>query len=163
MSSVGPSLATPGEANNYHAAFVARLAASFAHVTGRNLIAEAGLDLGDLGLSAWLGDFALLSHRGGPDAVLNYGNAFALRLWDYDWDSFITVPSAATAPSAVTPARDLLMQKVHHDNFVSGYSGERISRTGRRFIIQDVTVWRLLEETGGCFGMAAFFRRARDL
>ena len=163
MSAVGPSLAAPGEGNNYHAAYVARLAASFAHVTGRSLIAEARLDPADVGRSAWLGDFALLSHRGGPDAVLNYGNAFALRLWDYDWDSFITVPSAATAPSAVTPARDLLMQKVHHDNFVSGYCGERVSRTGRRFMIEDVTVWRLLEEAGGCFGMAAFFKRYRYL
>jgi hypothetical protein len=60
-------------------------------------------------------------------------------------------------------ARDFLMQKVRRDNFVCGYSGERIDQTGRRFLIEDVTVWRLLDGAGNSFGMAAFFRRYRYL
>jgi hypothetical protein len=41
----------------------------------------------------------------------------------------------------------------------AGYSGHLVSRTGRLFLIQDVTLWRLLEESGENFGVRAFFRR----
>ena len=163
MSFPGPSLAAPSEENGYQSVFIARLVESFARVTGKNLIEAAGLDPRALGRSAYFGDFALLSHRGGAEAVLNYGNAFSLRLWECDWDTFTSTPSAATAPAEVSGARDLLMQKVGRENFVSGYCGERISRTGRRFVIKDVTVWRLLDEAENSFGMAAFFRQVRNL
>ena len=163
MSFPGPCLPAPDEENDYHALFVARVVEAFARVTAKSLVDEAGLDPDALGRSAYFGDFALLCHRGGADAVLNYGNAFALRLWQCDWSSFVTTPSAATTPMEVSGARDLLMQKVSRDNFVRGYSGERIDRTGRRFLIQDVTVWRLLDAAGNSFGMAAFFRRYRYL
>jgi hypothetical protein len=163
MSFPGPSLAAPSEENDYQNAFITRLVRSFARVTGGDLVAEAGLEPKALGRSAYFGDFALLSHRGGADAVLNYGNAFSLRLWECDWDAFTSTPSAATAPQEVSGARGLLMQKVSRDNFVSGYCGERISRTGRRFLIEDVTVWRLLDEAENSFGMAAFFRQVRYL
>jgi hypothetical protein len=55
------------------------------------------------------------------------------------------------------------MQKVARDGFVSGYQGRRVSRTGRLFLIRNVTVWRLLEPDGGSFGVAAFFRDVQYL
>jgi hypothetical protein len=161
--SLGPALSLPGENNDYHALFVARVVRSFEQVTGKSLMREAGLDPRALGRSAWSGDFALLTHRGDARAVLNYGNALALRLWEMDWDTFTATPSGDTAPGEASAARDLLMEKVAKDNFVTGYSGERISRRGRRFLIKDVTVWRLLDEKGASFGMAAFFRQFRYL
>src|SRR3569833_3193803 len=91
-------LAMPDVANSYQDEFVAREALSFAHVTGRDLFAEAGIDPVSPGESAWSGDFALLTHRGDPDAMLNFGNRFALDLWECDWDRFIRTPSRATAP-----------------------------------------------------------------
>ena len=160
---LGPLLAAPAPENNYQAAFVARVADAFVRVTGKNLITEATLDPMALGKSAWAGDFALLTHRGDERATLNYGNRFALGLWEMDWSSFIATPSGDTAPHNASTARDLLMEKVSKDNFVTGYEGERISRSGRRFLIEDVTVWRLLDEQGQSFGMAAFFRRFRYL
>lgn len=53
------------------------------------------------------------------------------------------------------------MQKVARDNFVRGYSGRRISRKGRLFVIDDVTIWRLLDDNGHAFGVGAFFRTVR--
>ncbi len=161
--SIGPSLSLPAETNDYHAGFIARVAQSFHQVTGRSLLNEAGLDPKALGRSAWFGDFALLTHRGDPGAVLNYGNEFALKLWEMDWNSFTATPSADTAPRNASAGRDLLMEKVARQNYVSGYAGERVSRTGRRFLIENATVWRLLDDRGGSFGMAAFFRRFRYL
>jgi hypothetical protein len=161
--SIGPTLSLPGENNGYHADFIARVAQSFHHVTGRSLLEEAALDPKALGLSAWFGEFALLTHRGDAGAVLNYGNRFALKLWEMDWNSFTATPSSNTAPHDASAGRDLLMEKVARENHVSGYAGVRISRSGRRFVIEDVTVWRLLDDKGGSFGMAAFFRRFRYL
>jgi len=51
------------------------------------------------------------------------------------------------------------MDQVLSRGFVAGYSGERVSRTGRRFLIQDATVWRLRDKDCTPFGVAAFVPR----
>ncbi len=155
--SIGPVLAMPGEENDYQDAFVQKALASHARVTGRPLL--PGLK----GQDVWSGDFALLTHRGDPQAMLNYGNTFALGLWGCDWQQFTATPSSATAPDDDRALREAMMQQVVRDGFVSGYEGRRVSRTGRPFLIQDVTIWRLLEENGDSFGVAAFFSRYRHL
>jgi len=158
---IGPFLTPPGENNDWHSAFLARVAASFARVTGGNL----GLDIHapDLGRKIYSADFALLTHRGDGQATLNYGNGLALRLWECDWEGFTAMPSRATAPGDASTARDELMAKVARDNFVTGYSGKRISARGRLFLIRNVTVWRLLDEAGASFGVGAFFREYEQL
>lgn len=153
---LGPILALPTEANDFQDAYIRRVAASFARVTGAPL-RPSGLS----GRAFWLGDFALLTHRGDDQATLNYGNEFALRLWEASWAEFTATPSAATAPREDHTSRDAVMQKVARDNFVRGYSGRRISRKGRPFIIQDVTIWRLLDENGAAFGVGAVFSNVR--
>ncbi len=153
----GPVLAAPGEENDFHDAFVQKVLASHVCVTGRPLLPDLS------GRDVWSGDFALLTHRGDPRAMLNYGNHFALDLWECDWDQFTATPSSATAPEEGRAAREAMMQQVIQNGFVTGYSGRRISRTGRLFLIQDVTIWRLLEESGESFGVAAFFRRYQRL
>jgi hypothetical protein len=160
---IGPPLTHPGEDNDYQNVFVARAVESFARVTGRDLVQETGLDRTQLGRGAWFGDFALLTHRGDERAMLNYANAFALRLWECNWDALVSSPSAATAPEGDHESRDHLLEKVGRDNFVSGYSGRRMSFKGRLFLIQDVTVWRLLDAAGTPFGVGAFFRQYRYL
>lgn len=155
--SIGPALAMPGEENDFHDAFVQKVLASHLRVVGRPLL--DGLS----GRDVWSGDFVLLTHRGDPEAILNYGNAFALRLWACDWQQFTATPSSATAPQEGRAERAAMMQQVVRDGFVAGYEGRRVSRTGRPFLIQDVTIWRLLEENGESFGIAAFFRQYRQL
>lgn len=151
--SFGPVLAMPGEENDFQDAFVRKVLASHLRVTGQPLL--AGLTAREI----WSGDFALLTHRGDPQAMLNYGNTFALDLWECDWPQFTATPSSATAPADDRAARERMMRQVVRDGFVAGYEGRRVSRTGRPFLIQDVTIWRLLEENGESFGVAAFFRR----
>jgi hypothetical protein len=160
---IGPVLAMPDAANGFQDDFVARVARSFAHVTRRDLFAEAGIDPAAPGISAWSGTFALLTHRGDADAMLNYGNPVALDLWECDWDQFIRPPSRATAPDDDVEERTAMMNKVARTGFVSGYQGRRISRSGKLFLIRDVTVWQLREPSGDSFGVAAFFRDYRCL
>lgn len=155
--SFGPVLAMPGEENDFQNTFLQKVLASHLCVVGKPLL--AGLH----GRDVWSGDFALLTHRGDPQAMLNYGNAFALRPWEFDWDQFSATPSSATAPEEGRAAREEMMQQVIQNGFVTGYSGQRISRTGRLFLIQDVTIWRLLEESGESLGVGAFFRHYQYL
>lgn len=154
---LGPILDLPSARNRYQQDFIVRLADAYRRVTGRDLAQAAGLDPMALGESAWRGEFALLAHRGGADAILNYGNLFAQRLWACDWERFTSLPSRATAPEAGRAARAAMMEQVMRAGFVSGYDGERVATDGCRFIIGDVTVWRLCD-AGGDFGVAAFFR-----
>jgi len=51
---------------------------------------------------------------------------------------------------------------VAQKGFVTGYRGLRISRSGRRFWIQDGVVWQLMNEIGITLGQAAVFRSWRD-
>ena len=160
---IGPALSLPGEDNDFHNEFVARVGRSFGRVTGRDFFADTGIDPKNAGRGAWAGSFALLTHRGDEKAMLNYANPFAMRLWECGWDALVSSPSSATAPAQDSEARDVLLDKVARDNFVSGYSGRRVSFTGRLFLIQDVTVWRLLDESSASFGVGAFFRRYQYL
>jgi hypothetical protein len=143
-------------ANGYQDAYIRRMADSFARVTGAALPLQA-----QPARDAWFGDFALLSHRGDAAATLNYGNEFALRLWEYGWEDFTALPSEVTAPPDDRVSRAVAMQKVASDNFVRGYSGRRISATGRLFTITDGIIWRLLDADGTSFGVGAFFKSVR--
>jgi hypothetical protein len=155
---LGPKLAVPGPENDWQVHHVARLLGAFARVTGRDLIAEMKLDPARLGQSAWEGDFALLSHRGDPLATLNYGNRFALDLWQCDWNEFTALPSAVTAPDEDVPERSAMMAAAAAQGYVSNYAGRRISAKGKLFRIENGTIWRLAGLDGEPFGMAATFR-----
>ena len=163
----GPQLDLPGPGNDWQGGHVARLAEAFDRATGRGLAAEMGLDAslsgGRLGQSVWEGHFALLSHRGDGDATLNYGNALALKLWECEWREFTAMPSHDTAPPVERSGRDALMAEVSAKGFIDGYSGERVSRSGRRFLIADAVVWRLRDEADTPFGVAAFVPRVTYL
>ena len=155
---IGPLLSIPDETNRFQTAFVEHVVAAYARVTGGDLIAEAGLDPHNLGRSVWFGNFALLTHRGDAQAILNYGNEFVLRLWECDWPTFTATPSDKTTPPEDRARRNEAMEKVASTGFIKGYCGRRISYTGRLFLIKDVTIWRLLDGQGASFGVAAFFR-----
>ena len=160
---LGPVLDQPSPENRYQQDFIARVVDAFARTTGRDLVAEAGLDPGALGESAWHGDFALLTHRGGTEAVLNYGNLFVQTLWAADWDSLTALPSALTAPEEGREMRAAMMRQVSEHGCVTGYAGERMARDGRRFMMHDGIVWRLQEKSGEPFGVAAFFKHYTPL
>ncbi|MCP5412480.1 MAG: MEKHLA domain-containing protein [Alphaproteobacteria bacterium] len=154
----GPILPPPGAGNDWHDAHVRRLLDAFTRATGRDLAKELGASA-DLGRFFHDGDFALLSHRGDADATLNYGNARALALWECGWEDFTAMPSRQTAPRPDRAERETMMTQVAQKGFVEGYSGERISRGGRRFMIRDGIVWRLQDADGASFGVAAFVPR----
>jgi len=157
----------PAPGNDWQCGYVARLIASFARATGGDLVREAGLDPNAVGRSAWEGNFALLSH--GNDAILTYANRFALELWEMDWQTMLVTPSRETAPQGEDrDTRAALMEQVARHGFIRNYTGRRVSRTGRLFLIENATVWTLFDEVGtdeksARFGTGAFFKSVTPL
>ena len=131
---------------------------SFARLVGRELIDRAGSPHAQaerLFRSACV----VVSHGTEPDPVLNYGNAAALALWEMPWDELTRTPSRLTAEPVHRDERARLLARTRSHGFVDDYSGIRISKTGRRFRIEQAIVWNLVDDAGNHRGQAATFDR----
>jgi hypothetical protein len=53
--------------------------------------------------------------------------------------------------------RQQLLDAVTGNGFMSGYRGVRITKSGRRFQMEDGVVWQLVDESGTSRGQAATF------
>ncbi len=93
------------------------------------------------------------------DPILNYGNRQALALWEMEWAQFTQTPSRLTAEHMEREERDRLLAQAKAHGYISDYKGIRISSTGRRFWIQDVIIWDVLDEQNQRCGQAATFDR----
>ncbi len=131
--------------------------ASHARLLGRELT-ERG--------ARWLyreAPFVVLAHGVGPDPVFTYANRAAQTCFGYDRESFLTLPSRLSAEADARDSRRRVFDEVARSGFVTGYSGVRVTKTGRRFRIEDATIWRLTDADGAFLGEAATFARWVDL
>jgi hypothetical protein len=101
--------------------------------------------------------FPVLAHDGSPEPTLTYANAAALRLWDAPWNDLVGLSSRLTAPATEQAERSLALNKAKSEDAIEGYSGIRISRKGRRFMIQNARIWTLWDEQQQACGQAASF------
>ena len=133
--------------------FFALITDSYARLLGQPLTPEgSGPD--------WLYDeapFVLLAHNTEPDPRFIYANKTAQACFGYSWDEFIQLPSRLSAEAPDRLERQKLLDAVARDGFVRGYRGLRISKSGRRFWIDDGVVWQLIDENELCRGQAAVF------
>lgn len=107
--------------------------------------------------------FALLSHNTDADPRFVYANATAQRCFEYPWAEFITLPSRLSAEAPNRDERQRLLDAVARDGYISDYRGVRISKSGRRFWIEDGTVWELFDAAGKRRGQAAIFKSWTDV
>lgn len=127
-------------------------------LVGTPLLHRSG-DARDQALRLYRAPFAVLSHGTEPDPILNYANAVAIRLWETSIEKLLLTPSRLTAEASVQAAREHFLKETARRGFVQGYSGIRISATGRRFEIANVTIWNLTSADGIPLGQAASFDR----
>jgi hypothetical protein len=136
------------------------LLASHARVVGTPLLTVTEQALAS---PRWLCDdapFCLLAHDTDADPRFIYGNRTALRCFEYDWDELTALRSRQSAADDGSHAqRAKLFESVQARGFATGYRGLRVAKSGRRFWIEDVTVWNMLDEAGVRHGQAAAFRR----
>jgi hypothetical protein len=125
---------------------------------GSDLVARADDPVVDA-LRLFAAPFVVVSHGVGADPLLNYGNRVALALWEMTPDALVATPSRLTAEPMLREARERLLEETAQKGFVSGYEGVRISATGRRFRISNVTIWNVTDAAGRPAGQAAAFGR----
>lgn len=131
---------------------------SYERLLGKQLIARTS-DAANDANHLFAAPFAVLSHGTEPDPILNYGNQIALELWETTFEALCALPSRLTAEPLAREARERLMAEVTRKGFVSGYSGTRISSTGKRFRIENVAIFNLTQKDGSFAGQAATFDR----
>ena len=105
----------------------------------------------------WNAPRAIVAHGTEEEPIFFYGNRLALRLFEMSFEEFARLPSRLSAEPLAQEARVKLLEKVARQGYVDGYSGMRIAKSGRRFMITDTTVWNLVDEHGGYHGQAAVF------
>ena len=106
--------------------------------------------------------FGMLAQDTSLDARFVYANLAAQRRFGYSWREFMGMPARLSAEPQNQDQRQVFMDSVLRQGYVSGYQGRRIAKAGRRFLIQDVTVWNLVDADGILRGQAALIRRWSD-
>lgn len=139
--------------------FFTLLTGSYARLVGHPLVPEGtGPD--------WLyhdAPFAVVAHNTDADPRFIYANKTAQACFEYPWDEFTQLQSRFSAEEPNRFERQRLLDSVTQNGFVTGYNGVRISRSGRRFCIQNGVVWQLMNDIGMTFGQAAVFSSWRDI
>lgn len=107
--------------------------------------------------------FALVSHDTAADPVFNYANRLALELFSMSWDEFTALPSRLSAEPVKQSERARLLEIVSQNGYIEDYSGIRIAKTGRRFMIKNTTIWNLITSDGSFYGQAALIRAWQDI
>ena len=129
---------------------------SFRARVGKELILRGG-DAREEAKRLFDAPFVAVSHRTEADPLLNYGNAAALALWELSPQELIATPSRLTAEAELREAREHVLAETARKGFVTGYTGVRVSKTGKHFRILDVTVWNVTDADGRPLGQAASF------
>jgi MEKHLA domain len=151
-------LSIPTAENNYHREHVLMMLENLQRWTGYDLIKEWGLSLANLGEQVFNADFYILSQDRSADPILTYGNKQVLELWEVGWEELTKMPSRATAKPVDRAERAAMMERVKVANYLDGYSGIRVSKTGKEFKISDGIIWNLFTDNGDFYGQAAWFR-----
>ena len=151
-----PAFPYPSEQNGFLVEHVSLLRQSLRELTGRDLV-DKGLSCEQAAREIFEASFIVLSHSSAPDPILTYGNLATLNLFEMTWDELVAMPSRYTAEELEREERACLLEKVAADGFMDDYSGIRISTSGRRFRIENATVWNLRDVNGSYYGQAATF------
>lgn len=129
---------------------------SYAHLVKEELISrERTLQEQTEGL--FTSPLVVASHGLQDDPILNYGNQTALDLWEMDWEQFTQTPSRLTAEPVNREERARMLEQAKTHGFISDYRGIRISRSGKRFLVERATVWNVHKPNGTPLGQAATF------
>jgi len=141
--------------NNFYDAHIALLLNSYHTLLGKPLLTiHSGESIGQQVFEA---NFALLSHNTNLDPLFNYANRLALDLFEFSWSEFIGMPSRFSAEPLLREERERLLATVAAKGFIDDYSGVRIAKSGKRFLIQQAVVWNVYDLSSNYYGQAACF------
>jgi PAS domain-containing protein len=143
--------------------FYQLLADSYARLLGQPLVQQA-MPVADA--TEWLYErapFAVLAHNTDADPLFIYGNKAAQRRFGYSWDEITRLPSRLSAEAPNREERQQFLARVQRLGYEAGYKGVRVTKSGQRFMIDEATLWQLLDADGKLHGQAVVIPRTRDL
>ena len=132
---------------------IALIADSFLRLTGETLV-PPNMSPAD---ALWHLPAVVVAHGTEADPVFFYANRMALDLFGFTANEFICLPSRLSAEPLAREERARLLTQVAAKGFIADYTGVRIARSGRRFTIEQATVWNLQDGHGSMQGQAACF------
>jgi hypothetical protein len=148
----------PGPENAFLCEHAELLISSYRRITGKELV-EHKSSPEAMARALYEASFGVVSHGLGEDPVFNYGNRAALELFEMSWRDFVALPSRKSAEAVNRAERQKLLERVSQFGFVDDYRGVRISATGRRFRIEEATVWNVVDARNVYHGQAAVIFR----
>jgi PAS domain-containing protein len=101
---------------------------------------------------------AVLAHDRRADPLCVYANAAALAAFALPLADAPSFPTSRTVEPAAREDRRAALAQAEEVGLLSGYSGVRVSTTGRLFRIHDGRIWTVLDDDGRRVGQAAAFR-----
>ncbi len=131
---------------------------SYQHWAGEDLLGLASGDDAIRARALFGAPFAVLAHDMRPDPLCIYANAAALMAFELrlgDAPDFVT---SRTAEPAARDDRRAALARADEAGLLRGYSGVRVSTSGRRFEIHDGRIWTVLDDDGRRVGQAAAFQ-----
>lgn len=149
-------LPKPDRQNQFLVEHATLLLNSFSVLTGKALI-DPTLSWVEQAEQLFAAPFVVISHNTEPDPIFTYGNQTALQLFALTWEEMMQMPSRLSTEPLHQPERQRLLVTAANQGYVDDYGGVRITKTGQRFLVEQATVWNLLDQTGLCCGQAAMF------
>ncbi len=144
-------------------AFFKLLTQSYERLLGRSLVPEG---LSTQAAAKWLYEdapFGILAHTSDADPIFMYGNKAVQKRFEYSWEEIIRLPSRLSAEAPNREERQQFLDRVAREGYSSGYRGIRVTKTGKRFMIEDATLWQLFDEHGTARGQAVIIPKSSDL
>jgi len=148
----------PSQENCYLCEHAELIISSYHRWTGKDLVKQERSGEG-IYRALYKAPYGVVSHNTEDDPIFNYGNQTALRLFEMDWPEFTKLASRKSAEPVNRAERERLINHVSKQGFIDDYRGVRISSSGKRFMIEDATVWNIVDERGVYYGQAAVFYR----
>lgn len=129
---------------------------NYARLLKQELILREGTQL-EQAACLFKSTFVVASHGLQDDPILSYGNQAALDLWEMNWEQFTQTPSRLTSEPVNREERARMLAQAKTYGYISDYRGIRISRSGKRFLVERATVWNIHKSDGTPLGQAATF------
>jgi hypothetical protein len=126
------------------------------------LIGVPLIDTPHIDPARWLyeeAQFCVVAHNTDADPRFIYANKTAQQCFEYNWFEMTALRSRLSAEHPNRAEREQLLESVRMKGFATGYRGLRIAKSGRRFWIENVTVWNLTDHEGIYRGQAATYRQ----
>ena len=146
--------AAPAPCNAFKFAHAELLLNSHRSLLKRELLDPSATEMGRALYDA---PMVVLAHDTTADPVFFYGNLAAQRLFEMNWEELVLLPSRFSAEQVAREERQRLLDLVTRQGYIDNYAGVRIAKSGKRFLIEQATVWNLLGAEGQVVGQAAAF------